>query len=179
MTTAKATWLKGITEKLMSLEGQKIIKVIGCKEPLDWKEVDSDEVPVYDHPSLSFQQIGWIVFEVQNKGLFRLTTSQNDSIFGLFLESIEDEPEIELDEKIDLSNKLCGLVNKVKVNVIGEDIGEIHMTIGDKDILFVAGEVELGEDEIIIRSMDESILFFENPNDYKKLDFNKSIPFKF
>ena len=175
----KEEWLIKLKNLIYSLKGGEVTRVTGWREPLTWLDED-DTIPVYRHADLPFEHLAWMFIELKDSRTFRLSTCQNDSVWGLYLTSVDSDFDYKKDERvIDLSFQLKGLIDNIEITVDDEDISVVKLFYNDRSVIFVAGEVEPGYDEIIIRTMDESILFFNNPDDLAKLVLDRPLPFIF
>ncbi|CBW27852.1 hypothetical protein BMS_3094 [Halobacteriovorax marinus SJ] len=164
------------------LEGKNIIKAIGVKEPLSWED-EEETVPIFGHKDLPFSQLSALYLWAQNNEVYKLATFQNDDMFTLGYIGNVSETELELEsfesnELIELTGQLSGEVITVVQEYLKDNLFKVFLEFRDKRVGLASGEVEPSENEICIRALDESILFYEKGEDLQFTVFNESYPFK-
>jgi len=172
-------WIFDQINILKSYEGSNIEKVMIWEMAI----IESNEGKhLFEHPDCPFIQAQVIYLMMDDKRTIKIHTYQNNCDWGI-LSSVM-EANLELNKSFGMDSlyriSVChefpvGLINSISTfqNENG-DISEVRLVINTNEILLKSGEVYENHDgSITIKSNDESVLVFLNPEDLRKVNFDK------
>jgi len=147
-----------------------------------------DGGPVFRHPKAPFIQAQLIEISLVGGRLASFSTYQNGYTWGIAMD-YRDAPSVDrLLESWVRGNTEPPIFRKVPdldfpIGVIAnvgvafddkKDITEIILTIGNHNVLMKAGEAhETSATEFLLYSQEESILLFQDPDDVKRVAFDR------
>jgi hypothetical protein len=173
-------WVEEQIDRVRRLSGRTINRIVAVEMAL--REEGPDGFPQFEDPAIPFLQLYSLYLELEELETVKFITYQNDDTWGLLATTdIEpgeqqywrDQPADSIYRYRELHDFPRGRIDDVSVALDEkEDIAEVLLCVGGKDVLLVAGEVyETWGDALEVVKGDESILMFKNPSDIDRVQF--------
>jgi hypothetical protein len=160
-------WIAAKAREFEALRGSCIVFWVGVEMALR----GGDEEPAqFSDPAVPFQQFSVLELALADGTIRKVTTYQNDTVFGLELQeaSVKDDLRLEQWDGIyrlrEPSEWPTGFIDRARADIDDGDVLEVLLSIDGQPLLLLAGEVQEERDGRLsyIRG-DESILVFTDP----------------
>jgi hypothetical protein len=161
-------WVAERTEEFRNLAGRVVIGWDAVEMAI--RENGPDGSPVFEHPDVECFQLLALDLHFDGHSALAVHTYQDDVEWGLQLDqATASEPGAlsGIFRRRRLPDLPRGRVDGVRVNVSEDDnIAEVWLTITDRTVIFVAGEVhEQNDGSVRLVRNDESVLLFRSEED--------------
>lgn len=135
--------------------------------------------PLFNDPSIPFLQLARLYPTLEHEqghepDEHTISIYQDDAWFGLRLRNRNrlDEQDWDGIYRLRPLDLVTGHIDAVEVRLERDIIAEVSLTIADRELLLVAGEVyETWTDEFEVHRLDESVLVFTTPADAAQVDW--------
>lgn len=174
------SWLQENIRQIYSLQGQQLETANIIEMAI--LESGKNGLPQYTHPKCPFIQAQVIEWILSDGVVARFYTYQTeDARWAIRLEFFPaSTPRLTCDRNPPSTFRLAdvdlptGRINQVDLKLDSQNnVSRIYFTIGDAELLFVAGEVYEEENGISILLEDESILIFPDPSQIANVCFGR------
>ena len=173
------SWLQENIRQIYSLQGQQLETASIIEMAI--LESGANGLPQYTHPKCPFIQAQVIEWILSDGVVGRFYTYQTDYRWGIQLNFFpastsrltcdRDPQSIFRMTDVELPT---GRINQIDLKLDSQNnVSRIYFTIGDAELLFVAGEVYEEENGISILLEDESILIFPDPSQIANVCFGR------
>lgn len=163
-------WVAGQVAAARSMEGAYVHRW----EAEEWPVIadDPEDGVRREAPPLPCLQLSYLVMRLDDGPPVRITTYQNDDIFGLAV-ARRDPPDLAVGPHEPVTSRTLdelptGPITAVQVHLCDttDDVAEIEVTVGSTTLVIVAGEVDLDQDDQLRWYwLDESVLVFTSTID--------------